>query len=73
MQSNKEIIQMIIGVIAEIIGFQSSMFGISVKVRFIVEIAEIHAYMYNMFYSLTKQNEEYLFYDKLKLLGSKQF
>ena len=67
-QSNKEIIQ-VIRVIAEIIGFQSSMFGISVKVRCIVEIVEIHVYMYNMFYSLTKQNVEYLFYNKLKLLG----
>ena len=62
-QSNKEIIQ-VIRVIAEIIGFQSS-----IKGRCIVEIAEIHAYMYNMFYSLTKQNVEYLFYNKLKLLG----
>jgi hypothetical protein len=72
-KSNKEIIKMIVGVISEIIRLQSSMLGISVKVRFIVEIAEIHAYMYNMFYSLTKQNVEYLFYNKLKLLGRKQF
>jgi hypothetical protein len=49
------------------------MLGISVKFRFIVEIAEIHAYMYNMFNSLIKENVEYLFYNEWKLLGSKQF
>ena len=47
-QSNKEIIQ-INEAISEITGFQSSMLGIRFKVRFIVEIAEIDAYMYICF------------------------